>query len=74
MLAELEAPSKPSLAPPEYIAGIYLSLGEKEQALAWLERAYEARGDYLVFVKVDPLWDSLRSEPRFQDLMRRIGL
>lgn len=74
VLAELQQPSAQGMALPEYIAGIYAGLGEKEQALAWLERAYQARSDYLVFVRMDPLWDGLRLEPRFQDLMRRIGL
>jgi hypothetical protein len=48
-------------------------LGEKEQALHWLERAYEEGAGHMG-LKVDPTWDSLRSEPRFQDLLRRMGL
>jgi hypothetical protein len=56
------------------IATVYAGLGEKEEALAWLEKAYEARSDFIVFIKVDPAWDDLRSDPRFQDVLRRIGL
>jgi eukaryotic-like serine/threonine-protein kinase len=56
------------------IATVYAGLGEKEEALAWLDKAYEARSDFIVFIKVDPAWDGLRSDPRFQDLLRRIGL
>ena len=56
------------------IATVYAGLGEKEEALAWLDKAYEARSDFIVFIKVDLAWDGLRSDPRFQDLLRRIGL
>ncbi len=74
IIAELKEQLKLGAASPDYIAGIYARLGEKEQALAWLERAYEARSDLLVFIKVDPTWDSLRADARFQDILRRIGL
>lgn len=74
VIAELEAQLPSGLASPDYIASVYISLGDKEAALIWLERAYEARSDLLVFVKVDPIWDGLRADPRFQDLLRRIGL
>ena len=74
IIAELEEQLKRGAASPDYIAGIYVRLGEKDQALAWLERAYETRSDLLVFVKVDPTWDDIRSDARFQDLLRRIGL
>jgi hypothetical protein len=55
-------------------AVIYLGLGEKDQAFAWLEKAYEERSFLLAYLKVDPIWDPLRSDPRFADLVRRIGL
>ncbi len=48
-------------------------LGEADQAFAWLERAYEERDHDLVFLQTDPTLDPLRSDPRFQDLLRRIG-
>ena len=54
--------------------GIYLGLGDTNRALTWLERAYQERSDYLVYLKVEPMADSLRSDPRFADLVRRIGL
>lgn len=53
-------------------AHAYLGLGEKDQALTWLERAYEDR-ELMVFIKAYPLWDALRSEPRFQALLRRMN-
>jgi tetratricopeptide (TPR) repeat protein len=55
------------------IALIYTGLGEREQALAWLERAYQARPWPMNSLKVDPQLDSLRSDPRFQDLVRRMN-
>ena len=55
-------------------AEIYIGLGDKEQALASLEKAYADRSMLLTFLKVDPEFDSLRSDPRFKDLLRRVGL
>ncbi len=73
-LAELKGRSKQSRIPPEEVARVYAALGEREQALTWLEKAYEEHSDHLAFVKVDPAWDSLRSDPRFVDILRRVGL
>ncbi len=56
------------------MAEIYTGLGEKHQALEWLEKTYEERSTALIYLKVDPVFDSLRSDPRFADLLRRIGL
>jgi len=52
----------------------YIGLGDKEQAFAWLDREYAERSVGLTSLKVNPLYDPLRSDPRFQDLMRRVGL
>ncbi len=48
-------------------------IGETEDAMTWLERAYEERDPVLLVAKTDPRMDPLRSDPRFQDLLRRIG-
>lgn len=56
------------------IASLYARLGEEDKAFAWLEKAYEERNEALVFLPVNPGYDSLRSDPRFADLMRRVGL
>ena len=56
------------------LAIVYLALGEKQQALDWLEKAYEDRNWWMPWIKVEPRFDSLRSDPRFADLVRRVGL
>jgi len=55
-------------------AVVYAGLGEKDQAFQWLEKAYQDRADDLRQLKVDPLLDNLRSDQRFTDLLRRVGL
>jgi TolB-like protein/DNA-binding winged helix-turn-helix (wHTH) protein/Flp pilus assembly protein TadD len=52
----------------------YLGLGDNEQALAWLERAYEEQSNMLQLIKVHPYFDPLRGDPRFVDLVHRVGL
>ena len=59
---------------PWLVAIIYTELGEKDQAFVWLEKAYQGREHDLAYSNVWPMFDSLRSDPRFKDLMRRIGL
>jgi eukaryotic-like serine/threonine-protein kinase len=52
----------------------YAGLGDKDQAFQWLERSYQDRGWDITYLKVDPFMDNLRSDPRFADLVRRVGL
>lgn len=59
---------------PHYFALIYAGLGEKDRAFEWLNKSYEERAERLVWLKVDPRLDNLRSDPRFTDLLRRISL
>jgi tetratricopeptide (TPR) repeat protein len=59
---------------PIIIAQAYAGLGEKQNALAWLEKAYAQRSDELVTLKVYPAYDPLRGDPRFQELLRRLRL
>jgi len=59
---------------PVQIARVYTALGEKDSAIRSLERAYLDRAFEIVSIKVDPEFDGLRSDERFKDLLRRIGL
>ena len=56
------------------LAAIYVGLGETEQAFQRLERSYQERSFHLINLKVRPEFERLRPDPRFQDLVRRIGL
>jgi TolB-like protein/Tfp pilus assembly protein PilF len=53
---------------------VYIGLGDKDRAFAWLEKAYQERSNHIAFFKVSPTVDSVRSDVRFGDLLRRIGL
>lgn len=55
-------------------AELYARVGDKDQAFEWLERAYHEHEAFLIFIKVDPVWDDLRLDPRFGNLLHRIGL
>jgi hypothetical protein len=55
------------------VASVYVGLGDLEQAFQWLEKACERR-EYLVLLKVGPGFDPLRSDPRFDQLLRKVGL
>jgi tetratricopeptide (TPR) repeat protein len=56
------------------IGMIHVGLGDKDKAFEWLEKAYQERSEELLFLKVEPVLDPLRADPRFQSLIRRIGL
>jgi TolB-like protein/Tfp pilus assembly protein PilF len=74
VLAELNDRSKHPYVSSYLIASIYAGLGDKDKAFASLERAYEDRSWYMNHLKLDPELDSLHSDPRFADLVRRVGL
>ena len=57
-----------------HIAAIYAALGNEDQAFAWLDNAYEAHNFELVELKVNPMFDTLRSDPRFVELLGRMRL
>ena len=56
------------------VAWIYAALGERDQTFVWLEKGYDERAIGMLFLINDPIWDGIRSDPRFQDLLRRVGL
>jgi len=75
IIDQLKETSEQTYVAPYNFAAIYAGLGDKDQAFAWLDRAYADRSGFLAFYfKTDPHMDSLRSDPRFDDLMRRVGL
>jgi len=74
VLAQLEGLSKQHNISPSDVATIYAGLSEKDQAFAWLRKACEERVGGVTTLKVNPKFDGLRSDPRFADLLRRIGL
>ena len=66
--------AKSIYAHPVLVAGVCVRLGDKACALQWLEQGYKERDDLMVQLNVDPVFDGLRREPQFQDLLRRVGL
>jgi len=74
LIDKLKMLYKQQYIPGAAIAMIYTGLGEKDQAFIWLEKSYEDRSFRMVTLKIEPRWDTLRSDPRFADLMRRVGL
>jgi TolB-like protein/DNA-binding winged helix-turn-helix (wHTH) protein/Flp pilus assembly protein TadD len=74
VLRQLHAAAPNRYLEPDLIALIYAGLGERDEAFRWLEKAYAGRSVKLVILKVDPRFDTLRSDPRFADLTRRVGL
>ena len=73
ILVELEETAKVRYVSPYDIATVYAALGEKDQAFNWLHKAYDERSDWLAYLKVNPVFDNLRSDPRFIELLRRVG-
>ncbi len=73
-LRAMTGTSRPANLPPEFSAAVFhAQLGEKEKAFDELNKAYENREFYLVLLKVDPRLDPLRDDPRFQDLLKKVG-
>ena len=73
ILEQLQELSKQRYVTPYVVARIHVTLGEKDEALQWLEVAYQQRAEWMVLLKVDPCLDGLRPDPRFQDLIRRMN-
>jgi DNA-binding winged helix-turn-helix (wHTH) protein/TolB-like protein/tetratricopeptide (TPR) repeat protein len=73
ILEELKQQAKRSYISPGTLADLYFLIGDKDQAFALLEKAYEERDNMVILLKVDPYFDPLRSDPRFADLVRRVG-
>ncbi len=74
LLTERLENAKTNYAPPTDIAAIYVGLGENNEAFSWLEKGYQVRDTWMVFLGMLPQFESLRGDPRFDDLLRRVGL
>jgi TolB-like protein/DNA-binding winged helix-turn-helix (wHTH) protein/Tfp pilus assembly protein PilF len=74
ILEELKERSKQRYISPYLVALVQIGLGKHDQAIASLERGYMNRDQWMMYLKVDPRLDDLRSDPRFQELRRRVGL
>lgn len=74
VLAQVEEISKRRYVPPYWLAAVHAGLGDQDRAFEWLEKAYEDRTVFMTFLKVDPVMDVLRPDPRYADLVRRVGL
>jgi TolB-like protein/Flp pilus assembly protein TadD len=74
VLKELEGRYARKESPAMHLAAVYAGLGEKDQAFAWLERDFQARTGLLIFITTLPEYDNFRDDPRYTDLLRRIGL
>ena len=74
ILTELKGRQKKGFVPAGALVNAYLGLGDKKEAMNWLEQAYRERSTIVTFVKVHPFFDPLRSDPRFVELQRKLGL
>jgi TolB-like protein/DNA-binding winged helix-turn-helix (wHTH) protein/Tfp pilus assembly protein PilF len=74
VLAKLMEQSEKQYVSPFYVAIVYVGLAQNDKAVDWLEKAYRDRSNAVIFSKVDPQLDPLRSTPRFQSLLHRLAL
>jgi serine/threonine-protein kinase len=74
MLDDLTELARQKYIAPYFFAGIHIGLGENERAIEYLEKSYEEHSHWLIYLHIDPSMDGLRQDPRFQDLLRRVGL
>lgn len=74
LLAGIQAQAAKTYVPPFYLALITANLGDKDAAFGWLEKAYQERSGWMPWLKLEPLLDGVRTDARFNDLLRKIGL
>jgi pentatricopeptide repeat protein len=74
LLAELKKRKQAGYVPAAAFVNAYLGLGENEEAFVWLAQAYKEHSNILLFLTTHPHFDPLRDDPRFKDLVRRVGL
>ena len=74
ILDDLTKLAKQKYVAPYFFAGIHIGLGDDDRAIEYLEKSYEEHSHWLIYLHIDPSMDGLRSNPRFQDLLRHVGL
>jgi DNA-binding winged helix-turn-helix (wHTH) protein/TolB-like protein/tetratricopeptide (TPR) repeat protein len=74
IIARFKETSKEGYVDPLLVASVYNAMGETELALEWIERGYNDRSSAMIYLKVEPRYDWLRADPRFADLIKRVGL
>ena len=74
MAEQFKAAAKKRYIPPTYFGMLFAGLGDKDTAMEWLEKAFAERADGLTWLNVEPMLDELRPDPKFQELIKRIGL
>jgi serine/threonine protein kinase/Tfp pilus assembly protein PilF len=74
ILDDLTKLAKQKYVAPHFFAGIHIGLGENDRAVEYLEKSYEEHSHWLIYLHLDPSMDDLRDDPRFQNLLRRVGL
>lgn len=73
VIADLQDQLKKGYVAPTNFVTVYIGLSDKDQAFAWLEKGFQQRDFWITFLKGEPIFDPLRSDPRFQDFVRRVG-
>ena len=74
LLRELQQRALHERVSPIYFARIYVGLNDHEQALQWLRKIYDEHSDHILSLGVEPVYDPLRADPRFQEMLRGVGL
>jgi tetratricopeptide (TPR) repeat protein len=73
VLADLEKIGEKQYVPAVYMAAIYAAMGETDHSIAWTRKGYEERSEEMIYLRTEPWADSLRSDPRFQDLLKLVA-
>ncbi len=74
IIKEMKQLGEKGFDPPVLIAVVYLGLGQKDECFAWLEKGYQARSSWILTLQIDHRFDSIRGDPRFASLVKRVGL
>lgn len=73
LVEEFKAAARHSYVDSMHVAVIYSGLGDAEQTLVWLEKGYQERSTWMIYLNSDPRYDWLHANPKFQSLLRRVG-